>query len=113
METRLVRKPGDKGTQALLQKYAEQNWQPREPHPEAEKATGLTPKRYHPRRVGVWLRLGPAEHRQEMDNADPGLEGGAESLYHPVRGPDAAALIERTLNEKPFTQNSGHPRRQR
>ena len=55
METRLVRKPGDKGTQALLQKYAEQNWQPRQPHPEAEKATGLTPKRYHPRRVGIRL----------------------------------------------------------
>ena len=53
METRLVRKPGGKGTQALMQKYAEQNWQPRQPHPEAEKATGLTPKRYRPRRVGV------------------------------------------------------------
>ena len=59
MEIRLVRKPGDKGTQALLQKYAEQNWQPRQPHPEAEKATGLTPKRYHPRCVGV--RLGHLE----------------------------------------------------
>ena len=55
METRLVRNPGDKGTQALMQKYAEQNWQPRESHPEAEKATGLTPKRYHPRRVGIRL----------------------------------------------------------
>ena len=55
MEIRLVHKPGDKGTQALMQKYAEQNRQPHEPHPEAEKATGLTPKRYHPRRVGVRL----------------------------------------------------------
>ena len=59
METRLVRKPGDKGAQALMQKYAEQNRQPHEPPPEAEKATGLTPKRYHTRRVGV--RLGHLE----------------------------------------------------
>ena len=79
MEIRTVRKPGDKGTQALLQKYgerlvciryrydpmhkkrfktieliiAEQVWQPPESHPQEDKETGLAPKRYYTRRVGV------------------------------------------------------------
>lgn len=79
MEIRTVRKPGDKGTQALLQKYgerlvciryrydpvhkkrfktieliiAEQVWQPPEPHPQEDKATGIALKRYYTRRVGI------------------------------------------------------------
>ena len=40
-----------------------------------------------------------------MDNAHSGLESSADSIYHPVRGPD-----EQHLTQTPFTQNSGHLR---
>jgi hypothetical protein len=41
-----------------------------------------------------------------MVDADPRLEGGPKPLRHPVRRPDGAGV-----NENPFTQNPGHPRR--
>ena len=41
-----------------------------------------------------------------MDHADSGLESRSEPLYYPIRRSHAAAL-----NDKPFTQNSGQPRR--
>jgi len=79
MQIRTVRKPGDKGTQALMQEYgerliciryrydpanrkryktveliiAEQEWQPPEPHPEAHKPPAFSTTRYTTRRVGV------------------------------------------------------------
>ena len=106
MEIRAVRKPGDKGTQALMQKYgerlaciryrydparkkrfktveliiAEQDWQPREPHPEEEKATGLNPKRYHTRRVGVRLSQLESDLRKNIIAAG-GMWDPAERLW--------------------------------
>ena len=58
------------------------------------------------RRATETVLSGPAQHQQKMDNADSGLESGADSLYYPVRRPN-----EQPLTETPFTQNSGHPRR--
>ena len=47
---------------------------------------------------------GAAQHRQEMDHADPRLESGTEPVYDTVRGQDAGAV-----NEKLFTQKFLHP----
>jgi hypothetical protein len=106
MEIRTVRKPGDKGTQALMQKYgerlvciryrydparkkrfktvelivAEQDWQPPEPHPQEDKATGLGPKRYYTRRVGVRLSHLESELRKKIITAG-GMWDPAEHLW--------------------------------
>ena len=79
MEIRTVRRPGDKGTQRLMQEYGERlvciryrydparkkrfktvelivgeyDWQPPEPHPQEDRPSGLSPKRYYTRRVGI------------------------------------------------------------
>ncbi|MHC8321509.1 hypothetical protein ACYZT4_12590 [Pseudomonas sp. GB2N2] len=50
------------------------------------------------------LLSGAEQHQQEVDNADPGLESGLESLQYPVRRSAVDGLIE-----IPFTQNQGHP----
>jgi len=78
MEIRTVRKPGDKGTQALMKQYGErlvciryrydparkkryktvelivteEDWQPPEPHPQEDKPSGLNPRGYYTRRLG-------------------------------------------------------------
>jgi len=106
MEIRTVRKPGDKGTQALLQKYgkrlvciryrydparkkrfktielivAEQAWQPPEPHPQEDKATGFAPKRYYTRRVGIQVGFQETELRKQTKAAG-GMWGPAERLW--------------------------------
>ncbi|ATB60400.1 putative TonB-dependent transporter [Xanthomonas citri pv. fuscans] len=46
---------------------------------------------------------GSAQHHQEMDAADPRLEGCAEPLYDPVRGATSSAVTQTTV-----TQNSAH-----
>jgi hypothetical protein len=92
MEIRTVRKPGDKGTQALMQKYgerlvciryrydparkkrlktvelivAEQDWNPPAPHPEEDKPSGFGPKRYYTRRLGVRLSHLETELRRKV-----------------------------------------------
>ncbi|SDR42477.1 hypothetical protein SAMN05445850_3813 [Paraburkholderia tuberum] len=48
----------------------------------------------------------PEQHQQEVDDADPRLEGRTEPLRDPVRRAAGAGL-----NLNPFTQNSGHPPR--
>ncbi|MGF6414605.1 hypothetical protein OKW37_006340 [Paraburkholderia sp. MM5482-R2] len=48
----------------------------------------------------------PEQHQQEVDDADPRLEGRTEPLHDPVRRAAGAGL-----NLNPFTQNSGHPPR--
>ena len=106
MEIRTVRKPGDKGTQALLQKYgerlvciryrydpvhkkrfktieliiAEQAWQPPEPHPQEDKATGLAPKRYYTRRVGLQVGYQETELRKQIKAAG-GMWDPSERLW--------------------------------
>jgi len=106
MEIRTVRKPGDQGTQALMQKYgarlvciryrydparkkrfktvelivAEQDWQPPEPPPQEDKATGLSPKRYYTRRVGVRLSHLESELRKKTMAAG-GMWDPAERLW--------------------------------
>ncbi|WP_425522013.1 transposase, partial [Xanthomonas citri] len=45
---------------------------------------------------------------QEMDAADPRLEGCAEPLYDPVRGATSSAVTQTTV-----TQNSAHARAER
>ncbi|WP_235026074.1 hypothetical protein, partial [Caballeronia arationis] len=45
------------------------------------------------------------QHQQELDDANPRLEGSFEPLYYPVRG-----QADAPLNHNLFTQNSGHPR---
>ena len=81
MEIRTVRKPGDKGTQALMQQYGErlvclryrddvarkkryktvelivteEDWQPPAPHPQEERPTGLNPRGYYTKRLGIRL----------------------------------------------------------
>lgn len=105
MEIRTVHKPGDKGTQALMQKYgerlvciryrydpalkkrfktveliiAEQDWQPPEPHPQEEKPTGLA-KRYYARRVGVRLSHLETDLRKRLIAAG-GMWDPAERLW--------------------------------
>ena len=47
---------------------------------------------------------GPAQHQQEMDDADPRLDGHLEPLYDPVRGATSSAVTHISV-----TQNSAHP----
>ena len=106
MGIRTVRKPGDKGTQTLLQKYgerlvcihyrydpvhkkrfktieliiAEQAWQPPEPHPQEDKEAGLAPKRYYPRRVGVQVGYQETGLRKQIKAAG-GMWDPSERLW--------------------------------
>jgi len=106
MEIRTVRKPGEKGTQALMQQYgeqlvcvryrydpirkkriktveiivAEQDWQPPKPHPEEERAQGLAPKRYYTRRVGIRLAHTESELRKSVMAAG-GMWDPSERLW--------------------------------
>lgn len=106
MEIRTVRKPGDKGTRALMQKYgerlvciryrydpankkryktveliiAEQEWQPGEPHPQQEKPTGLSPKRYYTWRVGLRVEYHETELRKQIKAAG-GMWGPSAQLW--------------------------------
>ncbi len=106
MEIRTVRRPGEKGTQALMQKYgerlvciryrydpvrkkrlktielivAEQDWQPPEPHPQELKATGLGPKRVYTSRVGIRIEFDESELRKQIKAAG-GLWDRGERLW--------------------------------
>lgn len=106
MEIRTVRKPGDKGTQSLMQKYgerlvciryrydparrkrfktveliiAEQDWQPPEPHPQEDKPRGLGPKRYYTRRVGIRIGYQESELRKQIKAAG-GMWDPAKQLW--------------------------------
>jgi len=106
MEIRTVRKPGEKGTRALMQKYgerlvciryrydpasrkryktvelivAEEDWQPPELHPQAVKATGLSPKRYITRRVGLRIEFHETELRKQIKAAG-GLWDSSQQLW--------------------------------
>lgn len=106
MEIRTVRKPGDKGTQSLMQKYgerlvciryrydparrkrfktveliiAEQDWQPPEPHPQEDKPRGLGPKRYYTRRVGIRIGYQESELRKQIKAAG-GMWDPAQQLW--------------------------------
>lgn len=106
MEIRTVRKPGDKGTQALMQKYgerlvyiryrydpalkkrfktveliiAEQAWHPPEPHPQEDKATGLGTKRYRARRLGIQVGFQETELRKQIKQAG-GLWDPSQRLW--------------------------------
>jgi len=106
MEIRTVRKPGEKGTQALMKQYgerlvciryrydpasrkryktvelivAEEDWLPPEPHPQAVKATGLSPKRYITRRVGLRIEFHETELRKQI-KAVGGMWDPSEQLW--------------------------------
>lgn len=106
MEIRTVRKPGEKGTQALMQQYgeqlvcvryrydpvrkkriktveliiAEQDWQPPARHPEDDRARGLAPERYYTRRVGVRLAHTESELRKSVIAAG-GMWDPSERLW--------------------------------
>ncbi len=106
MEIRTVRKPGERGTQALMQKYgerlvciryrydparkkrfktvelivAEQDWQPPEPHPQEDKATSLSPKRYNTLRVGIRVGFQESELRKQIKAAG-GMWDASERLW--------------------------------
>jgi len=92
MEIRTVRKPGDKGMQRLMEKYGERlvciryrydptrkkrfktvelivgehDWQPREPHPQEDRPSGLSPKRCYTRRVGIRISHLESELRKRI-----------------------------------------------
>jgi hypothetical protein len=106
MEIRTVRKPGEKGTQALMKKYgerlvciryrydpfhkkryktvelivAEQDWHPPEPHPQEEKASGLIPRGFYTRRLGIRLSQLETELRKRIVAAG-GMWDPTEKLW--------------------------------
>jgi hypothetical protein len=121
MEIRTVRKPGDKGTQALMQKYgerlvciryrydpalkkryktielivSEQDWQPPEPHPQEERPTGFSPKRYHTRRVGIRIEYREAELRKQVKAAGGLWDPTKQLWFVPEEEARKLGLIER------------------
>jgi hypothetical protein len=121
MEIRTVRKPGDKGTQALMQKYgerlvciryrydpvrkkrlktvelivAERDWQPEEPHPQEERATGLGPKRYYTRRVGVLIGYQETELRKRIKAAGGMWDSSAKLWFVPEEEVRRLGLLQR------------------
>ena len=121
MEIRTVRKPGDKGTQALMQKYgerlvciryrydparkkryktveliiAEQEWQPGEPHPQQEKAAGLSPKRYYTRRVGIRVEYHETELRKQIKTAGGMWDPSAQLWFVPEEEARKLGLVQR------------------
>ena len=106
MEIRTVRKPGDKGTQALMKQYGErlvciryrydparkkryktvelivteEDWQPPEPHPQEEKPSGLNPRGYYTRRLGIRLSQLETELRKRIVAAG-GMWDPTEKLW--------------------------------
>ena len=105
MEIRTVRRPGEKGTQRLVEKYgerliciryrydpangkryktielivAEQDWQPPEPHPQ-EEPKRIAPRRFHTRRVGVRIAFHESELRKQIKAAG-GMWDASERLW--------------------------------
>jgi hypothetical protein len=59
---------------------AEQDWQPPEPHPQEDKATGLGPKRYYTRRVGIQVGFQESELRKQIKAAG-GMWDPSERLW--------------------------------
>ena len=106
MEIRTVRRPGEKGTQDLVKKYGERliciryrydpvrkkrlktvelivaarDWQPPELHPQETKATGLGPKRFYTKRVGLRIGFEESELRTQIKAAG-GLWDTKERLW--------------------------------
>lgn len=92
MEIRTVRRPGEKGTRKLLAQYgerlvciryrydparqkrlktvelivAEEDWRPPPPHPQEARPTGLSPRRFYTRRVGIRLAYDEVELRRQI-----------------------------------------------
>jgi hypothetical protein len=118
-----VRRPGEKGTQALMQKYgerlvciryrydparkkrlktvelivAEQDWQPPEPHPQELKATGLGPKCYRTGRLGLRLGFEETGLRKQIKAAG-GLWDPAQKLWFvPEEEVRRLGLLERVV----------------
>jgi len=121
MEIRTVRKPGDKGTRALMKKYGErlvciryrydpvrkkryktielvigeQDWQPGEPHPQEEKASGLAPRRYVTRRVGLRIEYRETELRKQIKAAGGMWDPSAQLWFLPEEEARRLGLVER------------------
>lgn len=106
MEIRTVRRPGEKGTRKLVEKYgerliciryrydparrkrlktveliiAEEDWQPPEPHPQELKPAGLGPTTFYTRRVGIRLAYDEVDLRRQV-KAVGGMWDPAERLW--------------------------------
>lgn len=106
MEIRTVRRPGEKGTRKLVEKYgerliciryrydparrkrlktvelviAEEDWLPPEPHPQELKPAGLGPKPFYTRRVGIRLAYDEVDLRRQV-KAVGGMWDPAERLW--------------------------------
>lgn len=106
MEIRTVRRPGEKGTRKLVEKYgerliciryrydpvrrkrlktvelvvAEEDWQPPEPHPQELKPAGLGPKAFYTHRVAIRLAYDEVDLRRQV-KAVGGMWDPAERLW--------------------------------
>jgi hypothetical protein len=106
MEIRTVRRPGEKGTRKLVEKYgerliciryrydparkkrlktvelivSEEDWQPPEPHPQELKPTGFGPEQFYVQRVGVRLAYNEVDLRRQV-KAVGGTWDPAERLW--------------------------------
>jgi hypothetical protein len=106
MEIRTVRRPGEKGTRKLVEKYgerliciryrydparkkrlktvelivSEEDWQPPEPHPQELEPTGFGPEKFYVQRVGVRLAYNEVDLRRQV-KAVGGMWDPAERLW--------------------------------
>lgn len=123
MEIRTVRKPGDKGTQALMQQYGErlvclryrddvarkkryktvelivteEDWQPPAPHPPEERPAGLNPRDHYTKRLGIRLSHRESDLRKCIAAASGMWEATEKMWLLPEEEVRRLGLVQRVV----------------